>query len=175
LNEIPNVPKLLSVYNETGFIYGYIEGKCLNETKKLPNDFFDKLLELLQQIHSLNIVYLDMNKRSNIIVGSDGQPYMIDFQISLHLKERFLFSKTVSRYSRQVLQKSDLYHIYKHKRKLCPDLLEPHEQALSRRKSNWIKLHRLIATPFRKLRRSILEFLHTKGFTAIEDDHNGGN
>jgi RIO-like serine/threonine protein kinase len=170
LSNLQGTPRFLSHYGKTGFMYECIEGWPLNEDKKLPDDFFDKLLNLLRQIHQHDIVYLDMNKRSNILLGSDKQPYLVDFQISLHIGERLLIWRWLSKYLRDTLQKADIYHLFKHKRKLCPQLLKPQEQAMSRRISTLIGLHRLAATPLRNLRRSLLKFLHTKGLTATEKE-----
>jgi hypothetical protein len=100
-----------------------------------------------------------MNKRDNIILGSDGRPYLIDFQISLHIGERTLISRRLSAYLRNTLKKADIYHLFKHKRKLAPESLRPEEQLLSRPTINLIQLHRLAATPLRKLRRALLKHL----------------
>jgi len=168
LNGLGSVPRVLSLYGDLGIIYEYIDGHSLDEGKDLPNDFFDKLLDLLQQVHQQDIVYLDMNKRGNILVGSDGQPRLIDFQISLYIGPRWLISRRLSSYVRNILQKADIYHVLKHKRRLCPELLEPHEQTLAYRRSRLIRLHRLAATPFRKLRRLLLKYLHTNDLVATE-------
>ncbi|MHC4215812.1 MAG: protein kinase family protein [Planctomycetota bacterium] len=166
LDHIETVPHVLERYAKTGFIYQYIQGRSLSEQKELPDDFFDRLLELLSHIHQSNIIYLDMNKRGNIIASPEGKPYLIDFQISLHLCERFAISKKLSAYIRNILQRADIYHLFKHKRKLCPHLMRPHEHALSRCSSPWIKIHRGVATPVRKLRRRLLGFLEQKGVLA---------
>jgi hypothetical protein len=166
LDHIEPVPHVLARYGKTGFVYQYIEGRSLSEQKELPKDFFDLLLELLSRVHQSNIIYLDMNKRGNILISPKGKPYLIDFQISLYLCEGFAFSKKLSGYIRNILQRTDIYHLFKHKRRLCPHLLRPHEQAISRCPSPWIKIHRLIATPIRKLRRKLLVFLEQKGILA---------
>ena len=168
LSHLRGIPRFLSHYGGTGFIYEYIEGCSLDKEKKLPNDFFDKLLELLRKVHRRDIVYLDMDKRSNILLGSDRQPHLVDFQISLHIGEHLLIWRRLSGYLRDALQRADIYHLFKHKRRLCPQFLRPEEQALSRRISGLIWLHRLAATPLRNLRRNLLKFLDTKGLTATE-------
>jgi serine/threonine protein kinase len=164
LRHLRGIPRLLSRYGRTGFIYEYIEGCPLNRNKDLPQDFFDKLLELLRQVHQRKIVYLDMNKRSNIIVGSDGESYLIDFQIAVHIGEHMLFWR--SAYLWDVLQKADIYHLFKHKRRLCPELLRPEETPLSYCTSGLIRLHRMAATPLRRLRRWSLVYLHAKDLIA---------
>ncbi|MHC4574344.1 MAG: hypothetical protein ACYS76_09470 [Planctomycetota bacterium] len=166
LSGLTHVPRVLSTYGKTGFTYEYIEGSSLKEQKEIPHHFFDQLLELLRQIHLRNVVYLDMNKRGNILLGADGQPYLIDFQISLHVGDYFLLSKRLTEYLRQTLQWADIYHLFKHKRRLCPRFLWPHEKTLSHEVSPLIQIHRLVATPIRVLRRALLRFLHAKGVLA---------
>jgi serine/threonine protein kinase len=168
LRHLQGIPRFLSHYGKTGFMYEYIEGCPLDENEKLPDDFFDKLLQLLQQIHQRDIVYLDTNKRSNILLGSDKEPYLVDFQISLHIGECLLIWRWLSKYLRDTLQRADIYHLFKHKRRLCPQFLKPEEQELSRHISGLIWLHRSAATPLRNLRRSLLKFLHSKGLTVTE-------
>ncbi len=165
---ISQVPKLLSKYDNTGFIYEYIEGCSLAESKNLPDDFFDHLLELLNRIHNCGIAYLDMNKRGNIIVGKDGRPFLIDFQIALYINKKPLFGKNFVERLWNCLKKADLYHLFKHKRKLKPQLLKPEEKNISRSKSKLISLHRSITRPFRKLRRQLLRYLYSRNILPIE-------
>jgi hypothetical protein len=159
LSDIPQVPKVLCLYDKTGFLYEYIEGSSLDEQQNLPEDFFDNLKDLLQQIHEKDIVYLDMNKNGNIIHGNDGKPYLIDFQISLRLKGRLPGFRHLVSFIKKELIKADIYHIYKHKRRFCPELLRPEETPLSYPTNPLIKMHRLIANPFRKIRRAVLNYL----------------
>jgi hypothetical protein len=166
---LPQTPTLLARYATTGFIYEYIEGRSLKEQKQLPNHFCDELLGLIRRVHQHNIIYLDMNKRSNILIGADQKPYLIDFQISLHIGERFLCSKRLAHSLHQMLQWADIYHLFKHKRKLCPQLLWPHEKQLSRQRTLWIRVHRMVATPLRRSRRVVLRFLQAKGVPAGQE------
>jgi hypothetical protein len=169
LEGLAGVPRVLSSYGNTGFICEYIEANSLDNQNNLPKDFFDKLANLLQQVHERNVAYLDMNKRDNILIDRSGRPYLIDFQISLHVGRSSLIWHGPSDYLRDVLQNADIYHLYKHKRKLAPDLLTPEEQIISRSPGCWISIHRLAATPWRKIRRAALKFLQSKGIIA---DHN---
>ena len=171
LTGLTGVPCFLERYNRTGFIYEYIYGCTLDEQKNLPDDFFDKLFDLIKQIHKRNIVYFDLNKRGNIILGSDGQPYIIDFQTSRYIGPRFLIGKAVTKHLRDKLQKTDIYHLFKHKRRFCPDSLTAAELALAHSESSrLIRIHRFIANPFRKLRRSLLRFLYVRGFIITEEN-----
>jgi len=170
LGSLDGVPHPLGRHGPTGFVYEYIEGRSLEEHPELPDGFFDQLLELLKQVHQRNVLYLDMNKRGNILVGADGRPYLIDFQISLHIGEDFPLPGRLRQYLRQTLQAADLYHLHKHKRRLCPDSLTQHEKTMSLALSSPIRTHRAIATPLRKLRRAFLKWVLQKVPPAEEKD-----
>jgi len=163
LSRLNCVPHLLSRYGSTGFTYEYIEGSTLDSVTTVPNDFFDKFVDVLRQIHKADIAYVDMNKRSNIIVALDGSPHIIDFQISLYIDNYALIFPRLSFLFRRFLQRADVYHLLKHKRKLCPHLLTPTEQVLSRCNNSILHLHRAVATPLRKLRRAFLSHLRSNG------------
>lgn len=156
LQDIEQVPQLIKPYGRNGFIYRYIEGKSLDEKPELPDDFFDQLENVLTAIHQQNVCYMDMNKRGNILIGTDNKPYIIDFQISLFLPAKWCNGL------KEKFRREDLYHLFKHKRRLRPDLLTQDERASSKRTSRLISAHRVIAKPFQKVRRSILRLLYKK-------------
>ena len=41
--------------------------------------FFTALRELVQSIHAAGVAHADMKRKDNILVGRDGQPWLIDF------------------------------------------------------------------------------------------------
>ena len=69
----------------------------------------------------------------------------------------------------------DLYHLYKHKRRLAPNELTPEEEILSRNRSGVHLLHRKLTKPYRALRRGFLKKQFAKGSlkspTADLEDH----
>lgn len=164
LQDAGQFPKLVKSFGQNGIIYKYIEGKTLDQNPDIPADFFIQLHSLLELIHQRNICYMDLNKRGNIIVGQDGKPYIIDFQISLLVPSRWF------KWLRTALQKEDIYHLLKHKRKLRPDLLTEQERIDAKRPSFLIRLHRFIVSPLRKLRRSILRRMYKKKILQFERD-----
>lgn len=164
LQDMDQVPRLLGKWEQTGFVYEYIEGKSLDEKPPLPDSFFDDLEKLLERIHRRNICYLDMNKRGNILVGKDGRPYLIDFQISLYFPRP-------GRICEQ-LQQEDRYHLLKHKRRLRPDLLSEDERIKSYRKSFWIRIHRIASWPYRVVRRNLMRWLLNRKCLRVDDTHN---
>jgi predicted Ser/Thr protein kinase len=164
LADLKCVPHLLSCYGKDGIVYEYIEGRPLDQPQQLSDDFFEKLRNLLKELHRRNLIYVDMNKRDNVIVGEDGEPYLIDFQISVHVPSRILISRRLSERLLDTLKTADIYHLYKLKRRIQPEHLTQQEHKISRRRTNLIKIHRLFATPLRKLRRSLIRFLRDNGY-----------
>jgi RIO-like serine/threonine protein kinase len=168
LSDIRQVPRLLGCYGKCGMIYEYIEGRVLNEAEELSEDFFEKLRVLLKELHRRNVIYVDMNKCENIIVGEDGEPYLIDFQVSVYVPRRILISRRLSRWLADIFKRADIYHLYKLKRKIQPKHLTEEEHKISRDKSRLIRLHRMGATPLRKLRRSFKQLLREHGYLFRE-------
>lgn len=156
LDDLDQVPQTIKSSGRNGIVYRYIEGHSLDEKPDLPDDFFDQLQTLLTTIHQRKICYMDLNKRGNILIGKDGRPYVIDFQISLCMPAKWC------NWLRGLFQQEDLYHLLKHKRKLKPDLLTPEEQICAKQPSILIRTHRVIAKPFQKIRRPVLRYLYRK-------------
>ena len=155
LSDIGNTPRLLSEFDKLSFTYEYIDGVTLADAQNIPEDFFDKLHALVKDIHKTGFVYLDMNKTTNIIVGDDSQPYLIDFQISMLFKNKKRSFSPISNRIRDRLQREDLYHLCKHKRRFGYTLTDDEKNIA--RPSLLIRLHRCIATPYRKIRRALLK------------------
>jgi hypothetical protein len=156
LQDMDQVPHLVGRWGQTGFLYDYIEGQSLDEKPPIPDDFFDQLSHLLERLHRRRVCYIDLNKRGNILVGRDGRPYLIDFQISMVFRQNGRIC--------QLLQKEDRYHLLKHKRRLRPDLMSEQERQDSYRKSTWIQIHRFLSWPFRRLRRALMRRLYRRGY-----------
>ncbi|MBN1816920.1 MAG: hypothetical protein JW828_06140 [Sedimentisphaerales bacterium] len=167
LQDLDCVPHVLCEYGSFGFVYTYIEGITLDEKPKVDEGFFDRFGLLLHRIHERHIVYLDLNKKSNILVGSDGQPYLIDFQISQCIGDGPFGLRWLMCRMRQRLQKEDFYHLSKHRLRCCrPSLPRAQKEAILR-PSFWIRLHRAITAPARKLRRLLLGFLYSRNYLSV--------
>ena len=151
LSDLPNVPPVLGTVGQTGFIHAYCEGQPLSKDRPVPDKFFDQLVKLLHELHRRDIAYVDTNKPENILLGDDGRPHLIDFQISYDLHE--LGDWFLNRKLLKQLQREDLYHILKHKKRLRPDEMTTEELAAAERKSWLIRSHRFLTKPYFLLRR----------------------
>lgn len=156
---LSGVPKLIGRVGRTGLLHVFVPGHALGRRETVPDTFFDELSALLEALHARHIAYVDLNKRQNILMGADGQPYLFDFQISLHLPQTGWRRLWPVRWLLRRFQRADCYHCLKHKRRLRPDQLTPADHAQLSRLSIWIRLHRWIARPFTNLRRRTLKRL----------------
>ena len=127
--------------------HDFVAGRSLLGIESSVDErFFFRLEQLLDELHQRNVAYVDLHKRDNILVDEQGEPHLIDFQISLCLPRVWPLSWVL-----KILQSCDRYHLEKHKRFLRPDLCNGNLVI-----PRWIQLHRLIAIPFRQARRWLL-------------------
>jgi hypothetical protein len=160
-HDLPGVPALLGPVGDTGLLHAFVPGHPLGRSEAVSDTFFEELFALLRALHDRQIAYVDLNKRQNILVGDDGRPYLIDFQISLHLPATGWRTLAPVRWLLARFQQADIYHALKHKRRLRPDLLTPDEERIVTRLSIWIRLHRWVARPLTQARRRTLRQLQS--------------
>ena len=164
---LPGIPKLIGTVGRNAFLHEFIPGHPLERHERVSDAFFDQLRDLLAALHERGMAYVDLNKRQNILVGADGRPYLIDFQISLHAEPQPGFKGFAANRILRRFQHADRYHYLKHKRRLRPDLLTEEERATVEELSFWIRLHRRVARPLTNLRRRILKRLNRSEDTEV--------
>lgn len=155
---IHGVPELLGRVLRTGLVRRYVEGRPVRKEDQLDDAFFPALSRMLDEIHRRNMAYVDLEKRENILRGDDGAPYLIDFQISWHVRS-WIGRVGPLRWILRVLQRSDRYHLMKHWRRLRPDQVGLSTMEGDSRPPFWISLHRIFFRPITLIRRRILVWL----------------
>jgi hypothetical protein len=157
LSEVPGIPALAGNVTIAGRLVKnalareFIAGHPLGDHEAVSDSFFHELAALVRSMHSRRVIYVDLHKRENIVVGAAGKPYLIDFQISLY------WPRWLPRWSLfELMRRSDEYHLMKHWSRCRPDQSGLDYQAVHRQRPWWIKAHRLIARPIRELRRRLL-------------------
>lgn len=168
VEDLPGIPAYLGKLDgDRGFLHAFVPGHPMERHEPVGDAFFDELLGLVRALHARHIAYVDMNKRQNVLVGDDGRPHLIDFQISLFLPPRGVWRLSPFRWLLARFQHGDWYHCLKHKRRLRPDLLTPAQRAEVERLSAWIRLHRVVARPLTQLRRRILQRIRRSETTPV--------
>ena len=170
------IPRWAGAIGLSDYAIEYIEGKPLDHLEKPQAGFFDELAEIFRSIHARGVAYCDTNKRSNILVGPDGRPYLVDYQLAIRRRDdlprpvRAVWNAVVG-----YMMRKDFYHLYKHKRRMAPDELRPEEEPLSRPQGLLVNLHRKLTKPYRRLRRAFLSRQYRNGKlespTADLEDH----
>lgn len=129
----------------------FIAGHPLGAAERPGPEFFRDLKESLLAMHARGIAYVDLHKRENVIVGDDGRPYLVDFQVcfdAAHPRVRWVPG---IRTAFEHLCTIDLYHWGKHVRRA-----EPGADLSALEIPAWIRLHRSFGVPLRQLRRRFL-------------------
>jgi len=167
LQGIEGIPGFTGYWEATGLAHAYVEGAPLAKDVPVDDAFFPRLSEILDAIHQRGAAYVDLEKRENVLLGTDGRPYLIDFQISFDLRPDRGGRVPPLRWLLRMLQSSDRYHLLKHWRRLRPDQLTAEQVAQSYRPPFWIAWHRILFRPFTLLRRWVLVRLGERRSTRV--------
>jgi hypothetical protein len=158
LADLPQIPTPLGPVYASGRLLrnavarSFIAGHPLGKDERVEPAFFPSLRRALREMHVRGIAYVDLHKRENVIVGDDGRPYLVDFQISFDVTHPRLRWLPGVRAVFDSLCVGDLYHLEKHVRRADPLATEYSAPEIPA----WLRLHRLVAVPFRQLRRRLL-------------------
>jgi RIO-like serine/threonine protein kinase len=164
LEGVAGVPHWVGRVGRRGCAIEFIEGAPLDHVASPPAGFFDRLAEVFRAVHARGVGYGDANKRSNILIAASGEPYLVDYQIAIRRRDdwpwpfRGILAGVV-----EYIRQRDLYHLYKHKRRICPQELTPEQDALSRRRGGLHRLHRKLSKPWRAFRRRFLRGQYRSG------------
>jgi hypothetical protein len=153
LQAVPGIPRVYPTVRIQGnealhvSAHDFVEGSPLSLSHQPGEAFFKRVDDLLKELHTRRIAYVDLHKQENVIVGSDGKPYLIDFQISLRLPTWPWMNPLL-----RILCDCDRYHVAKHRK--------AHRIPGTQPVRPWIiRAHRQIAVPFRTLRRKLLVWI----------------
>jgi RIO-like serine/threonine protein kinase len=159
LRDVEGIPKVYRSVIASGKIesnavaHDFVAGNPLSLCNKVPLGFFDRVEALLAVLHGKRIAYVDLHKQENVLVGDDGLPYLIDFQVSIQCSRGILGGVLM-----RMLKDLDLFNVAKHRRIHGQTSLSSRERKLPW----WLNIHRAIAVPFRTLRRNLLVLLRVR-------------
>lgn len=94
---------------EEVLLRAYLDGVPLHAAQELPLDFFERLEELVRELHARGVCHNDLHKEPNVLVGADRRPHLLDFQLaSVHERRGRAFA---------VRAREDVRHVEKHRRR----------------------------------------------------------
>ena len=134
----------------------YIDGEPMRVKQKIDPRIFDELFELVQTMHKRDMAYVDLHKLENVIIGHDGRPYLIDFQVCFGLSAGWPGNGKFARYCLAKLQEIDIYHLNKHLTRCLPGTLTAEQMRQKSTIPAFIRIHRFFAVPLRTARRKFL-------------------
>jgi hypothetical protein len=168
LADVPGFPRLLGpvlvdgVKAENALARVYVAGHPLESREQTSDDFFPALGRLLAELHGRGIAYIDLHKRENVLVGDDGLPYLIDFQVSFDRATVPFGLRRLASTLFPAFQKMDEYHRLKLHLRCRPDQCEATVADLDRLRPRLVRWHRVVAEPLRKVRRKLLTLLKVR-------------
>ncbi len=159
VDDLEIVPRFRGRFGAHGLVHDYIEGHPLTRGERVADDFFVLLRSGIAEIHRRGMAYVDLEKAENVLVGEDGGPYLIDFQISYRWPFRRGGGLPPFNWIRKWLQHGDRYHVNKLQRRCRPDLMTAEEIEASRRRPLPVRIYTGAARPLILLRRWLLNRL----------------
>jgi len=131
----------------------YILGDPLGEDTPVGDEFFAELSRLLECLHERGMAYVDLHKRENVLVGDDGHPHLIDFQVAYAPP---VWAGPLGRMLLNQLQQMDRFHVRKLQWRFRPDQVPGGLESLDALRPALVRWHRRLAPPLRSLRRWLL-------------------
>lgn len=159
LADLEAVPKFVGTWGDAAFAHAYVEGHAMHRGERVADDFFHRLRGALAVIHERGMAYVDLEKCENVLVGDDGKPYLVDFQVSWRRPRGWAGRVPPAPWLLRILQQGDRYHLQKLQRRTRPDQLTARELTESYRRPFYVRLHRWITRPAQQVRRSVLNRL----------------
>jgi hypothetical protein len=156
------VPRLVARPEPHTLVRTHIPGRALGRGVSVSDGFFPALHAALDALHARGWAYVDLEKPQNVIVSEDGQPHLVDFQISWTWPRR-LCSVWPFRWWLGVLQRADRYHALKLERRLRSAGMSAEALERSRHRPWFVRLHRRVARPLQVVRRGLLDRHGSRG------------
>lgn len=127
LKGLPGIPEWAGWIDRYAIAVHYVPSRNASELKsgELTPAFFKRLREIVDAIHERGVVLCDLRNIKNIMLGEDGEPYLIDFSTAFrrgapwNVPKNFLYN---------LFYQDDLLGIAKLKKHCAPNLLTEEER-----------------------------------------------
>lgn len=157
LDGVKGIPRFLGRVSSHAVLMEYIEGETAKRLKrqKFGPEFFDKLNQLVDDMHARGIAHCDLRSGGNTIVDQHGQPYFVDFvgHFRRGAKWNLVYKWVFDRFC--VADKAGIVRL---KERLAPELLSDREKRVLvlDRKHPIGRISRFIGISIRNISRLIL-------------------
>ena len=121
LDGVDGVPTLLG-WDGRELLRSYIAGTPMQQAQPCDRAYYRDALRLLARLHRRGIVHNDAAKEPNWLVGVDGRPALVDFQLAWTRGKRGALFRALAR--------EDLRHLLKHKRTYCAQALTARQRLI---------------------------------------------
>ena len=124
---VRGIPQLVCKLDRYALAMEHIAGVSLEKVAvgTLNSDFYEELKTILHRTHDHGVAHCDLRSRGNVMLGDDGNPYVVDFAACVYRGRginpfiRWLFSQFVL---------ADNNAILRIKKRLSPDILTEDEK-----------------------------------------------
>jgi predicted Ser/Thr protein kinase len=123
LDGLPSVPRFLGSIDPLAFAVEYRPGRRMSRklAGRVPPEFLAQLEAALREMHRRGVAHLDLRHRSNVLVGEDGEPIVIDFGSALTFRP----GSFLARWLLPLLGRIDLAAVEKWRRRLSLSSSDP--------------------------------------------------
>lgn len=155
LDGVPGIPRLVGEVDRYAFAMEHIPGRSLDrvEPGTLQARFYERLREVVDAMHARGIAHCDLRSRGNVVLGDDGEPYIVDFAAcvfrgrGLNPFIRWVFEQFVL---------ADRHAVLLIKQRLSPELLTDEDRQQLAQELPYERPARFIGENVRKLTRKLL-------------------
>jgi serine/threonine protein kinase len=155
LRGLRGIPTFYRVIDGLALVIEEIPGRSLKKHEKelkLPKAFFDVLKDIVDNFHRRGLAHCDLKHIPNVLLGSDGLPYVVDWNASISEKE-FRFFPLNLIFRRFLLD--DYMAIIKLKLQYIPKTVTPKEKRRYHHRCPVEKAVRAIKDRLRKISKKI--------------------
>lgn len=153
---LAGIPALHDTGDRGILAHDFLPGRALAWGEPTPDGFLELLEQLVERIHARNVAVVDLEKPGNVLLGSDGQPALFDFQLSWYWPRVLGGGLPPFTWILRAAQTGDRYHVTKLRRRLRPDTMTPDEIEASRQRPGLVGFITKSLDPLRRLRRRYL-------------------
>jgi predicted Ser/Thr protein kinase len=137
---VAGIPALRGRPDPDTLLLDYVEGRRLTHVQSEPRPerrrYVDRLARLVGEIHARGVTHIDLRGRDNVLVGPDGNVWMIDFAAA-HVAPAGTWPR---RFVFPLLRSIDRSAFLKWKHLLTPEDLTDRERRKMRRYRRWRRL-----------------------------------